>query len=112
PLHISLFSYLSIYHLAFVQLQVAHLRLVGINVIIASFLRSKRSIEYLGQVNMLALITILFLLPIMIVNSLIAMSECIVVSYLLLLTVFIIKEYFRRMKYANIFLRSLIATNL
>lgn len=112
PLHISLFRYHSIYHLAFVQLQVAHLSLVGINVIIASFLWSKRSIEYLGQVNMLALITILLLLPIMIVNSLTAMSECIVVSYLLLLTVFIIKEYFRRMKYANIFLRSLIATNL
>ena len=112
PLHIRLFSHLSIYHLTFAQLQVAHLCFASINCMIASFLRNKRSIEYLGQVNMLALISILLLLPIMIVNSLTEMSEFIVVSYLLLLTVFVIKEYFSRMKYANILSRSVIATNL
>ena len=72
PLHISLFSHLSIYHLTFIQLQLAHLSFVVINCIIASFLRNRQSIEYLGQVNMLALIAILLLIPVMIVNNLIA----------------------------------------
>jgi hypothetical protein len=112
PLHTNLFSHLSIYHLTFIQLQAAHLIFVVINCIIASFLRNRRSIEYIGQVNMLALIAILLLLPIMIINNFIAMNLFIIVTYLFFLTVFIIKEYFRRMKYANIFLRTVIATNL
>ena len=40
------------------------------------------------------------------------MSQFIIVIYLLFLTVFIIREYFRRMKYANIFLKTVIVTNL
>ena len=112
PLHASLFSHLSIYHLTFIQLQVAHLSFVVINCIIASFLKNRQSIEYLGQVNMLALIAILLLIPVMIVNNLIAMRQFIIVICLLYLTVFIIREYFRRMKYANIFLKTVIVTNL
>ncbi len=112
PLHICLFSHLSIYHLTFIELQAAHLNFVGINCIIAALLRKRRSIEYLGQVNMLALIVILLLLPLMLINIRAGMSQFIVIIYMFLLTVFIIKEYFRRMKYANIFLRSVITTNL
>ena len=61
---------------------------------------------------MLALIAILLLIPIMIVNSLIAMSQFIIVICLLFLTVFIIREYFRRMKYSNIISRAITAVNL
>jgi hypothetical protein len=111
PLHTSLFTHLSIYHLTFTQLQASHLSFVVINCIIASFLR-RQSIEYLGQVNMLALTAILLLIPIMIVNSLIVMNQFIIVICLLFLTVFIIKEYFRRMKYANIISRGIRAANL
>ena len=112
PLHVSLFSHLSIYHLTFIQLQVAHLSFVAINCIIASLLSNRQSIEYLGQVNMLALIAILLLIPLMIVNNLININQFIIVACLFFLTVFITKEYFRRMKYANIFLRIVIAANL
>ena len=103
PLHNNLFSQLSFYHLSFIQLQQAHLLFVTINCIIAFCLKQKQAIEYLGQVNMLALITILLLLPVMITMSLIAVIEWIATLYLVGLTVFIIKEYFRRMKFANVF---------
>jgi hypothetical protein len=112
PLHVSLFSDLSIYHLTFIQLQVAHLTLVSINCMIAAFLRKRESIEYLGQVNILALIAILLLTPIMIVNGLLGMSQFIIVIWLFFLIVFIIKEYFRRMKYSNIISRAITAANL
>ena len=112
PLHTSLFSHLSICHLTFIQFLVAHSSFVAINCIIAFFLRDRRSIEYLGQVNMLVLTAILLLLPVIIVNSLIVMSQFIIFICLLFLTVFIVREYFRRMKYANITSGAIIATNL
>jgi predicted DCC family thiol-disulfide oxidoreductase YuxK len=105
PLHNNLFSHLSFYHLSFNQLQQAHLIFVTINCMIAVCLKQKQAIEYLGQINMLAIITILLLVPVMITRSLIAVIDWAIVFYLILLTVFIIKEYFRRMKYANIILR-------
>jgi predicted DCC family thiol-disulfide oxidoreductase YuxK len=114
PLHANLFHQFSFYHLSFNQLQQAHLTFVTINCIIASSLKQKQGIEYLGQVNMLALITILLLIPAMITSNLLTGIEWIIVSYFIFLTTFIIKEYLRRMKYANIFLRhkSIIAINL
>jgi hypothetical protein len=102
PLHQNLFTCLSFYHLNLAQLQFAHICLVALNFTIASFLNPKKAIEYLGQVNMLALISILLLLPLMFITSFI-LSEWFAVGYLGTLTVFIIKEYFRRMKYANVF---------
>ncbi len=112
PLHVCLFTHLSIYHLTFVQLEAAHLSFVGINCIMAAFLTKRRSIEYLGQINMLALIAILLLTPIIIIGSLIVVNQSVIILWLLFLTSFIIKEYFRRMEYANSLLRPVIATNL
>jgi len=40
------------------------------------------------------------------------MSQFIIATYLFFLTVFIVKEYFRRMKYAGIFSRAIIGANL
>jgi len=114
PLHNNLFTRLSFYHLSFAQLQQAHLIFVTVNCLIASSLKQKQGVEYLGQVNMLALITILLLLPVMITMNLIAAFEWIAILYLIILTVFIVREYFRRMKYANIFLKhkGIVAINL
>jgi predicted DCC family thiol-disulfide oxidoreductase YuxK len=112
PLHTCLFRHLTIYHLTFVQLEAAHLSLVSINCIVAAFFTKRRSIEYLGQVNMLALIAILLLTPVIITRSLIVMNQSVIILFLLFLTGFIIKEYFRRMKYANSLLKPVIATNL
>jgi len=114
PLHNHLFSRLSFYHLSFYQLQTAHLIFVVINCGVAVFLKQKQAIEFLGQVNMLALITILLLIPIMAFSSLAVATESIIVIYLAFLTALIIREYFRRMKYANIILKykGIIAINL
>ncbi|HEV8507225.1 MAG TPA: hypothetical protein VGQ53_17565 [Chitinophagaceae bacterium] len=111
PLHTCVFSHLAVYHLTFPQLEAAHLSFVSINCFMAAFLRRRQSIEYLGQVNMLALIAILLLTPIIIAGSLMVMNQSIIFFFLLFLTAFIIKEYFRRMKYANIHLREIIAAN-
>jgi predicted DCC family thiol-disulfide oxidoreductase YuxK len=114
PLHYNLFTGLSFYHLYFHQLQAAHLIFVSINCAVAVFLKQKQAIEFLGQINMLALITILLLIPIMVFSCLIMATESIIIIYLASLTALIIREYFRRMKYANIILKykSVIAVNL
>jgi len=114
PLHNYLFGHLSFYHLSFSQLQQAHLIFVATNCIIAACLKQKPAIEYLGQINMLAVMTILLLLPLMIFTNFIKALEWFNILCMILLTVFIIKEYFRRMRYTNIILKhkSIIAVNL
>jgi len=112
PVHFCLLSHLAVYHLTFIHLEVAHLGFVMINCMMAVFLGRTQAVEYLGQVNMLALIAILLLMPLMFLNSLINMSQFIIATYLFFLTVFIVKEYFRRMKYAGIFSRAIIGANL
>jgi hypothetical protein len=112
PLHVCLFRHLAIYQLTFVQLEAAHLSFVSINCIIAAFLTKRQSVEYLGQVNMLALIAILLLTPLIITSSLIVINQFLIIFFLLFLAAFVIKEYFRRMKYANSLLRPVIAANL
>src|SRR6266496_1712699 len=114
PLHYNLFTGLSFYHLSLHQLQAAHLIFVSVNCAVAVFLKQRQAIEFLGQINMLALITILLLIPIMVFSCLIMATESIIIIYLASLTALIIREYFRRMKYANIILKykSVIAVNL
>lgn len=92
----------SFYELSLFQLQYAHLALVGINCMLALFLDRKLCIEYLGQVNMLALISILLLVPLMLLNVIFHAHEWFNLIYLSALTVFVVKEYFRRMRYAGI----------
>ena len=112
PLHVCLLSHLSIYHLSFIQLQAAHLSFVTINCAIAIFWVKRQSVEYLGQINMLALIAILLLIPVVIIHILAGVSQLIIIIYMLFSTAFIIKEYLRRMRYANIALKNVIVANL
>ena len=102
PLHEHVFSHLSYYSLSFQELQTAHLIFVAVNCVLASSLKRRMALEYLGQVNMLALITILFLTGLLLITRILPVAEWIVICYLFLLTVFIIREYFRRMDYAGI----------
>src|SRR6185503_56259 len=102
PLHEYVFSRLSYYHLSYEQLQGGHLVFVGVNCVLALFLNKRMAIDYLGQVNMLALVTILFLTLLLFVTAVLPVSEWVILLYLFLLTIFIIKEYFRRMQYAGI----------
>jgi predicted DCC family thiol-disulfide oxidoreductase YuxK len=102
PLHVHIFSHLSFYHLTGAQLQAGHLVFVAINCLIAVFLNRKMAIEYLGQVNMLALVSILLLTAVMLLNVFFSFSDFIILFCLASITAFIVKEYYRRMKYTGI----------
>jgi hypothetical protein len=112
PLHNDLFSEVPSYHLSLIHLEAAHLSFVTINCLIAAYLGTGRSIEYLGQVNMLALIATILLIPVIVINALAGMNESIIVICLFFLTIFITREYFRRMNYVNITSRAVVAINL
>lgn len=86
------------------EIQFAHLALVACNLFCAITMNKKAALEYLGQVNMLALITILLLLPWCIVYQFIHTDMTIWSNaWMLMLFIFIIKEYHRRMRYAGIY---------
>ncbi|MFT3704439.1 MAG: hypothetical protein QM802_18870 [Agriterribacter sp.] len=105
PVHTQLLNHLPNYHLSFMQLQVAHFLLVTINCTLSLSLSVKNAFEYLGQVNMLALTTIGLLLLFIPVAHLLNNASTIIIGYFLGLTIFIFKEYLRRMHYAGILQR-------
>lgn len=90
-----------------VELQVAHFALVLSNVIIASFMQKKMAFEYLGQVTMLALVAMLLTIPLLILNVW-WHSAVINNIYLAAILIFVLKEYFRRMRYAGILNKKLV----
>src|SRR4030095_13488456 len=101
PFPINLFSKLSYYHLDLYELQAAHFVFVIINCILAFSFPKATAYEYLGQVNMLALLVIILLTPVMIIQFLFD-SEWLATVWLVLTATFIFKEYLRRMEYAGI----------
>jgi predicted DCC family thiol-disulfide oxidoreductase YuxK len=85
------------------HLQYAHFVIVTLNVCIGLVLGQRKGLEYLGQVNMLALIAVLLTIPIITFNQYLQTANTTLNSfYLGILAVLIINEYFRRMKFANI----------
>lgn len=114
PIHRLLEHTIPFYSASLIELQLVHAALVTLNCLLAISLRGKLSIDYLGQVNMLALETILLFIPLMLINYFIFSSYALNVLYLLALTVFIFKEYFRRMDYAGIITqhRAIVVINL
>ena len=105
PLQNNLFSKLSYYHLDILQLQLAHFAFVIINCTLAFSFSKAKGYEYLGQVNMLALLVILLLMPLMIIQSFLN-SELLATISLILTAAFIFKEYLRRMEFAGILLNN------
>jgi hypothetical protein len=102
PIHTYILSTVSYYHVNFWQLESAHLLFVFANCLLACFLPFNTALEYLGQVNMLALSTVLFCIPLFLIIGFLGAIDLLILSYLVLLTAFIVKEYFRRMQYAGI----------
>jgi len=102
PIHYSILTNLSFYSLSFFQLESAHLLFVVTNCLIASFLPFKTALEYLGQINILALCTVLLCIPLLFFEGLIGGNNLFISLYLFALTVFVVREYFRRMRYAGI----------
>lgn len=102
PVHQHLLSKMPGYSLSAGQLFLLHTAMVVINCILALFMPKQTAIEYLGQVNMLTLVTNLLLLPLLITAIYLNLHSWINYLYLGLLTIVIFNEYFRRMDYAQI----------
>jgi hypothetical protein len=102
PVHQNVLTHLSYYRLSFLQLESVHLLFVVSNCLVASFLALPKALEYLGQLNMLALTTVLLCIPLWILNKILFSNEVLSSGYLLALLAFILKDYFRRMEYAGI----------
>lgn len=101
PVHSIILTSLPGYHFQLWELQVAHLGLVASNILLAISLPRKTGVEYLGQVNMLAVITILLLLLLMLSIRIFSPPTWFSGLFLVLSTLFVLKEYFRRMNYAG-----------
>lgn len=82
------------------HLQAVHFSLVAINITIACFLGIKKGLEYLGQVNMLALIALACLLPLIFFQQ--QLPNGLALFSLGALCCLISREYIRRMRFANI----------
>ena len=93
----------SVSSISVIQLQIAHLILVSVNIVIACCLNRKMAFEYLGQVNMLALVTILATLPLLLLNKYNLIPHTAINNiYLSLLIFFVFIEFRRRMDFAGI----------
>jgi len=102
PIHNYILTAFSYYHLTLFQLEIAHFLFVTTNCVVGLFLPYKLALEYLGQVNLLALCTVLLCIPVIFLSKFFSTTEFIVMLYCAGLTVFTIKEYLRRMRYAGI----------
>ena len=105
PFQNNLFNKLSYYHLDIYELQAAHVAFVVINCTLAFSFSKAKGYEYLGQVNMLALVVILLLTPSMMIQ-LFFDAEWLATAWFILTAVFIFKEYLRRMEYAGVLLNN------
>lgn len=103
PLYYNLFNQTFISNSSFSQFQCAHFAFVTINITIALLLGRKNGMEYVGQVNLLALITILLMTPLLLATNITGwQNRDITHLYLGLVSVLVLKEYARRMKYASV----------
>ena len=90
------------FHQSMAYVQTGHFILIAINCLLACTLPLKKGFEYIGQVNMLATTTTGLLLLFIPLVKYFNIPGNIIHIYLLLLAVFIMKEYVRRMDYAGI----------
>lgn len=103
PLHHYVFGNSVLSGSSIQQLQWGHLFIVAINILLALKLGKKAGIEFLGQVNMLALITLLLSVPLILINKYLTVTNSTVNHiYLAGIAIVLINEYLWRMKYAEI----------
>lgn len=102
PIHAIILNRLPGINISVQHLLIAHFVIAGINCSLALTFPKRQMIEYLGQANMLALITIILTLPLIVFIKLLSIPEWLMIIYLSLVMVIIFREYIRRMEYANI----------
>lgn len=84
------------------KLQAAHFGLVFGNCLLALRLHKIKAMEYLGQVSMLATLTILLLMPLLLIQYWLPLSASVRILYMAVTAIVIFKEYIRRMEYAGV----------
>ena len=84
------------------ELQASHFLFVLANILAAFTITGGKGLEFLGQANMLALLTTLLLLPLVLINCFTHLPALFNNVYLFALLIFVVKEYRRRMIYAEI----------
>lgn len=102
PLNNEIFSPAAGSNISINKLQASHFGLVAGNCLLALKLNQVRAMEYLGQVSMLALLTILLLIPLMIIQYWFVLPGWLNIFYMAVTAIIIFKEYLRRMDYAGI----------
>jgi hypothetical protein len=102
PLNNEIFSPLAGPGISVNHLQAAHFALVAGNCLLALKLSQVKAMEYLGQVSMLALLTILLLIPLMTIQYWFVLPRWFTILYMAATAIVVFKEYLRRMEYAGI----------
>ena len=102
PLYAIVFVPASGSDLSITQVQLAHFAMVFANCVLAFNFSKAKAIEYLGQINMLALLTILLLIPLILTQYWFAFPEGFSLLYLVATAIVIFREYLRRMEYAGV----------
>lgn len=106
PVHSHVFQNSFLDTTEFMRLQAVHFLLVTVNILVSVLIGGRKGIEYLGQVNMLALTVILLLVPLVLINKYgVTVNPFLTDFYLAVLVLFVLKEYIRRMKFAGILLQ-------
>jgi predicted DCC family thiol-disulfide oxidoreductase YuxK len=113
PIHNNILLKIPVYTFSFFQLQLAHFTLVVFNIAISSLLGLKKGFEYMGQANMLAVSTVLLVLPLVLLNKTAHFSFWFDAVYLSGVAIIIVSEYFRRIDFAGLKNnKALVAVNL
>lgn len=90
----------SVFNSNIIKLQLVHFIFVFINISIGISLKRQYGYEYLGQINMTALMAMLLCTPLILINKWFALPNGLFNSfYFGMLALFVLYEYIRRMKY-------------
>lgn len=114
PLQKNVFALSILKRATILQIQIAFLLFITSSIAITAFLKKQMAIEFVGQINMLAIIGMLLSLPLILLNKIGIMPQMLNNIGLLAICLVILKEYFRRMKFANLLSthKSLVAVQL
>jgi predicted DCC family thiol-disulfide oxidoreductase YuxK len=102
PIHTTILSNIPFYKLSLIQLLFIHFGIVFANSLISSLLGGKKGMEYLGQMNMLALSAILLNLPLLLAHCITNLHYLIDVVYLAGVSMLLVFDYFRRIDFADL----------
>lgn len=102
PIHEQLLNNHSFYTLSLLELEIVHLSVCLVNVFLCFTLKKTRAIEYIGQVAVLSLCSLLMIVPLLMLNLFLPIPSWVLLGCFSLIALVIYREYIRRMEYAGI----------